>query len=184
MSEHGTRRVLLDLAVSLDGFIEGKDGETDWCIMGPDMKFDEFLNGIDTILYGRKSYDIWGKYVPEEGASEEETDFWERINSKEKIVFSRTKDGDDAVYIRDDIPGAVARLKAQPGRDLWLYGGAGLISTFVNGGLIDEFRLSVHPVVLGDGKPLFTDVRERLNLKLAGTRSFSSGVVQLIYHRN
>lgn len=174
----------MDLAVSLDGFIEGKDGETDWCIMEPDMKFDEFLNGIDTILYGRKSYDIWGKYVPEEGASEEETDFWERINSKEKIVFSRTKDGDDAVYIRGDIPGAVARLKAQPGQHLWLYGGAELITTFINEGLVDEFRLSVHPVVLGEGKPLFTDVRERLNLKLADTRSFSSGVVQLIYHRN
>ncbi|MCM3086837.1 dihydrofolate reductase family protein [Bhargavaea ginsengi] len=184
MSEHGTRRVLLDLAVSLDGFIEGKNGETDWCIMEPDMSFDEFLDGIDTILYGRKSYDMWGQYVPEEGASEEEHGFWERIHSKEKIVFSRTAQGDDAVYVHEDIPGTVAKLKAQPGRDIWLYGGAGLITTFINEGLVDEFRLSVHPVVLGEGKPLFTDIRERLNLKLAHTRTFSSGVVQLIYHRN
>ncbi|MFC7365844.1 MULTISPECIES: dihydrofolate reductase family protein [Bhargavaea] len=184
MPEQGKRRVLLDLAVSLDGFIEGKNGEIDWCIMEPEMKFEEFLDGIGTILYGRKSYDLWGRYVPEEGASAEETDFWEQINSKEKIVFSRTKDGDDAVYIRDDIPGAVAQLKAQTGKDLWLYGGAELITTFINEGLVDEFRLSVHPVVLGEGKPLFTDVRERLDLKLADTRTFPSGVVQLIYHRN
>lgn len=184
MPEHGTRRVLLDLAVSLDGFIEGKNGEIDWCIMEPDMNFDEFLDGIDTILYGRKSYDLWGQYVPEEGAPKEEHDFWKQINSKEKIVFSRTKNGDDAVYIQGDIPGTIARLKNQPGGDIWLYGGAGLITTFVNEGLVDEFRLSVHPVVLGEGKPLFTDVRERLDLKLAGTRSFPSGVVQLIYHPN
>ncbi|MGM9920001.1 MAG: dihydrofolate reductase family protein [Bhargavaea sp.] len=184
MPEQGTRRVLLDLAVSLDGFIEGKNGEIDWCIMEPEMKFDEFLDGIGTILYGRKSYGLWGRYVPEEGAPAEETDFWEQINSKEKIVFSRTRDGDDAVYIRDDIPGAVARLKAQPGKDLWLYGGAELITTFINEGLVDEFRLSVHPVVLGEGKPLFTDVRERLDLKLADSRTFPSGVIQLIYHRN
>ncbi|RSK25158.1 dihydrofolate reductase family protein [Bhargavaea beijingensis] len=184
MPEQETRRVLLDLAVSLDGFIEGTDGETDWCIMEPDMKFDEFLDGIDTILYGRKSYDMWGQYAPEKGASEEERDFWERINSKEKIVFSRTKHGDDAGCMHDDIPGTIARLKARPGRDIWLYGGAELITSFVHHGLIDEFRLSVHPVVLGDGKPLFMDIRERLNLKLAHTRTFSSGVVQLIYHRN
>ena len=58
-----TRSVILDLAVTLDGFIEGKDGEIDWCIMEPDMDFPNFLNQIDTILYGRKSYDLWGQFV-------------------------------------------------------------------------------------------------------------------------
>ncbi|MNG19366.1 hypothetical protein D3C84_1035190 [compost metagenome] len=69
-----------------------------------------------------------------------------------------------------------------PGKDMWLYGGASLITTFIELGLVDEFRLSVHPVVLGEGKPLFTDVKQRLNLKLVQTKPFSSGVVQLIYH--
>lgn len=67
---------------------------------------------------------------------------------------------------------------------MWLYGGASLITTFIRLGLVDEFRLSVHPVVLGEGKPLFIDLNQRLNLKLVDTRTFSSGVVRLIYHLN
>jgi dihydrofolate reductase len=78
----------------------------------------------------------------------------------------------------------VNKLKDKPGKDIWLYGGASLITTFIKLGLVDEFRLSVHPIVLGEGKPLFMDIQERLNLKLVHTRSFSSGVVQLIYHLN
>jgi dihydrofolate reductase len=72
-------------------------------------------------------------------------------------------------------------LKNKPGKDIWLYGGASLITTFINLGLVDEFRLSIHPVVLGEGKPLFIDLKQRLNLKLVNTRTFSSGVVQLSY---
>ncbi len=59
------RRIILDLAVTLDGFIEGKNGEVDWCIMDSEMEFINFLNQIDTILYGRKSYDLWGQFTPE-----------------------------------------------------------------------------------------------------------------------
>lgn len=75
-------------------------------------------------------------------------------------------------------------LKKKTGKNIWLYGGASLITTFIDLGLIDEFRLSIHPVVLGEGKPLFTNVTEKINLKLVNTRTFSSGVVQLIYHNN
>lgn len=75
-------------------------------------------------------------------------------------------------------------MKNKPGKDIWLYGGASLITTFINLGLVDEFRLSIHPVILGEGKPLFIDIKQRLNLKMVNTRAFSSGVVQLIYHWN
>ena len=78
----------------------------------------------------------------------------------------------------------VNKLKNKPGKDIWLYGGASLITTFINLGLVDEFRLSIHPVILGEGKPLFIDIKQRLNLKMINTRTFSSGVVQLIYHWN
>ncbi|PGE85313.1 hypothetical protein COM55_12505, partial [Bacillus pseudomycoides] len=78
----------------------------------------------------------------------------------------------------------VNKLKNNPGKDIWIYGGASLITTFINLGLVDEFRLSVHPVILGEGKPLFIDIKQRLNLKMVNTRTFSSGVVQLIYHLN
>ncbi|PYI53064.1 dihydrofolate reductase family protein [Paenibacillus flagellatus] len=178
------RKIILDLAVSLDGFIEGKNGEVDWCVMDAEMGFTDFLNQIDTILYGRKSYDLWGQFTPEVGQDDTEKEIWESVHSKEKYVFSRTQKGTGgkAVFINDNIREEVDRLKRKPGKDIWLYGGANLITTFVHLGLVDEFRLSVHPVILGEGKPLFTDIRQRTNLKLVRTKTFSSGVVQLIYH--
>jgi dihydrofolate reductase len=178
------RRIILDLAVTLDGFIEGKNGEIDWCIMDPEMGFNQFLNQIDTILYGRKSYDLWGKYTPKMKDTDAEKEMWGLVHSKEKYVFSRTQKGNDpnVVFINDHIHEEVTTLKNKLGKDIWLYGGASLIKTFIHLGLVDEYRLSVHPVILGEGKPLFMDMKKRLNLKLVNTRAFSSGVVQLIYH--
>lgn len=178
-----SRRVILDLAVTLDGFIEGPNGEIDWCIMDPDMEFTHFLNQIDTILYGRKSYELWGEYTPETGDSDTEKEMWELVHSKEKYVFSKTQKRADhkAIYINDTILEEVNKLKKKPGKDIWLYGGASLITNFIHLGLVDEFRLSVHPVVLGSGKPLFIDIKQRLNLKLVNTKTFSSGVIQLCY---
>lgn len=178
------RRIILDLAVTLDGYIEGKNGEVDWCIMDPELEFNQFLSQIDTILYGRKSYDQWGQYTPNNEDSDADKQFWALVHSKEKYVFSRTLQGTDhkAVFINDHILEEVNKIKRKPGKDIWLYGGANLITTFIQLGLVDEFRLSVHPLVLGEGKPLFADIKHRLNLKLAHTRTFSSGLVQLIYH--
>ncbi|WP_373271263.1 dihydrofolate reductase family protein [Paenibacillus sp. MY03] len=178
------RKIILDLAVTLDGFIEGKNGEIDWCIMDAEMEFNHFLDQVDTILYGRKSYDLWGQYTPEIEHSDSEKEFWELVHSKKKYVFSRTQRStdDQVIFINDGILEEVAKLKNEPGKDIWLYGGASLITTFIHLGLVDEFRLSVHPVVLGEGKPLFADIKQRLNLKTVHTKTFSSGVVQLIYH--
>ena len=81
------RNIVLDLAVTLDGFIEGPNGEIDWCIMDDDMGFEEFLASIDTIFYGRVSYDIWGNYQPEPTATETEKDIWAAVHSKQKFVF-------------------------------------------------------------------------------------------------
>lgn len=188
MSDYNSRsrRVILDLAVSLDGFIEGKKGEIDWCVMDDEMGFNDFLHQIDTIFYGRKSYDLWGQYTPEISESDDQKKLWELIHSKVKYVFSRTQKGNNqkVIFINDHILEEVKKIKSEPGKDIWLYGGASLITNFINLGLVDEFRLSVHPIILGEGKPLFIDIKERLNLKLVNTRTFSSGVVQLIYHLN
>lgn len=185
-SEIKSRKIILDLAVTLDGFIEGENGEVDWCIMDPEMEFTNFLNQIDTILYGRKSYDLWGQYTPTTEVADDEKEMWELVHSKEKYVFSRTQKGPDnkAIFINENLREEVKKLKSKPGKDIWLYGGASLITTFIDLGLVDEYRLSVHPVVLGAGKPLFTDIKQRLDLKLVHTRTFSSGVVQLTYHSN
>jgi dihydrofolate reductase len=67
-------------------------------------------------------------------------------------------------------------------KEIWPYGGASLITTFLNPGRVDEYRLSMHPVILRAGKPLFSDLKQRLGLKLINTKKFSSGVVQLCYH--
>ncbi|WP_248924967.1 dihydrofolate reductase family protein [Paenibacillus hamazuiensis] len=180
------RKIILDLAVTLDGFIEGRNGEVDWCIMDSEMGFIDFLKQIDIIFYGRKSYDLWGQFTPEIEQTDNDKELWELFHSKEKYVFSRTQKGTDnqAIFINDNILEEVNKLKNKPGKDIWLYGGANLITTFIHLGLVDEFRLSVHPVILGEGKPLFIDIKQRLNLKMVHTRTFSSGVVQLIYHLN
>lgn len=176
------KKVILDLAVTLDGFIEGPSGETDWCILDDDMDFDAFINSIDTIFYGRVSYDAWGNFQPGNDAAPAEKQLWKAIHSKDKYVFSRKERQDNrAAFIHSDISSRVAAIKRQGGKDIWLYGGAGLIDTFIKLDLIDSYRLSVHPVVLGQGKPLFEHVQHRIGLRLTGSRVFRSGVVQLIY---
>lgn len=176
------RKVVLDLAVSIDGFIEGPNGEIDWCTMDDDMNFDGFLSTIDTIFYGRVSYDAWGNFQPDQDASEAELKLWNGVHSKKKYVFSSQNRKDNkATYISSDIANRAAELKNTDGKDIWLYGGASLIKTFIRLGLIDNYRISVHPVALGGGKPLFEDLKERVNLNLIKTNTFKSGVVQLIY---
>lgn len=179
-----SRKVLLDLAVTLDGYIEGPNGEVDWCIMDPEMNFIDFLNQIDTIFYGRKSYELWGEYRPSGEISDFEKEMWELIHKKEKYVFSKTKTmmNHGAKVIHENIVEEVNKIKNVPGKDIWLYGGASLITTFINEKLVDEFRLSVHPVILGAGKPLFIDVNNRIELQLVESKKFASGVVQLRYH--
>jgi len=176
------RKIILDLAVSLDGFIEGPNGEIDWCIMDDDMDFDGFLTTIDTLFYGRISYDIWGNYKPGANATETELKLWQNVHSKKKYVFSsRYRQDDKVIFINSGISEKVDEIKKQKGKDIWLYGGASLIKTFIELGQIDIYRVAVHPTVLGSGKPLFENLKERLNLKLINTNVFKSGVVQLIY---
>lgn len=176
------RKVILDLAVTLDGFIEGVNGEIDWCIMEEDMDFEGFLTTIDTIFYGRVSYDMWGNFQPDKQASKGELTLWHSVYSKKKYVFSTQHRHDDtATFISAEIVNKVNEIKKQEGKDIWLYGGASLITTFVQSGLIDIFRISVHPIALGKGKSLFESLKERIHLKLIKTNVFKSGVVQLIY---
>ncbi len=176
------RKIILDLAVTLDGFIEGPQGEIDWCIFDEEMNMDAFLEGIDTIFYGRISYELWGNFQPGSGATAAEKSLWENVHAKKKYVFSRHAASDEnATFISADLPTKVAEIKQQDGKDIWLYGGATLIRTFIRHNLIDSYRISVHPTVLGAGKPLFEDLQARINLKLEAVNRFQSGVVQLLY---
>lgn len=179
------KKIILDLAVTLDGFIEGPNGEVDWCIMeeGDGSDFIDFVAGIDTIFYGRVSYELWGNYQPHENASPVVKEVYKAIPTKTKYVFSTTKTNDDshAIFIHSNVKERVMEIKQRPGKDIWLYGGGKLITSFMNLGLIDIFRLAVHPVILGSGKPLFKDIKERVGLKLTGIKSSRSGVILLTY---
>ncbi len=176
------KRIILNLAVTLDGFIEGPNGEIDWCILDNDMNFEAFIESIDTMFYGRVSYEAWGNFQPDENTSPAERGIWQGIHSKNKFVFSRqNRTNEKATFISSDIARKVVEIKKQGGKDIWLYGGANLIKTFIDLGLIDIYKISVHPIVLGSGKPLFEDLKERIGLKLTATRIFKSGVVELTY---
>ncbi|WP_220453395.1 dihydrofolate reductase family protein [Staphylococcus xylosus] len=181
-------KVILDLAVSLDGYIEGPNGEVDWCIMDPEMNFNTFLKQISAIIYGRKSYDLWGNYKPQLGNAENGDDtMWQEIHSKQKYVFTHQKSlfSANAEYIHsEDMVVSLDKIKAQQTKDIWLYGGSSIITSFINNNLIDEYRLSIHPVVLGSGKPLFEHLTDRVNLIHVETNTYQSGVVQLIYNKN
>lgn len=188
------RKIILNLAVTLDSYIEGPNGEIDWCSMdieatpesGASSHFDEFLADIDAIFYGRVSYDMWGQYQPAGNASLPEQKLWEGVHSKAKFVFSNNpKENDNkATYISSDIRNRVREIKNQPGKNIWLYGGAGLITSFMNLGLIDNYLLAVHPVILGAGKPLFSNIKDRVGLTLNRAITSKSGVILLDYDAN
>lgn len=180
------RKIILDLAVTLDSLIEGPNGEYDWCILDEEANssLDAFLEDIDTIFYGRVSYDLWGNYQPEENAPAFIKDLFKATHSKEKVVFSRTKSEDGkATFISSDVEQQVKEIKNRPGKNIWLYGGAGLIKTFMELGLIDEFRLAVHPIILGKGKALFSNLDNRVQLKLKSATPSQSGVILLVYEK-
>lgn len=165
------RKVVLNVAVSLDGFIEGLNGEYDWCLTDQDYGMNEFLNLTDSIFFGRKSYELFINTG---------SDLWA---DKKAYVFSNTLQqvGKGETLISGDIAGQVKHIKERQGKDIWLFGGASLTSTLLNAGLIDEFILSVHPVVLGEGKPLFQQVNTKTSLKLLDCKTYNTGLVQLYY---
>ena len=180
------RKLILNLAITLDGFIEGPNGEIDWLVRDPDVDFGDILSEIlsdkDAIFYGRVSYDKWGKFTPDD-ASQKIKDAYKLMHSMQKYVFSKTQTGDDtdAVFIKSDIEDKILEIKRQPGKNIWLYGGAKIITTLMNLGLVDEFRLAVHPVVIGKGKPLFQNIEDRHKLKLIDVEGYKSGVVLMKY---
>lgn len=133
------KKIILDLAVTLDGFIEGPNGEIDWCILeeGEGGDFIHFLNGIDTIFYGRVSYDMWGNWQPDETMNKAVRDAYAIIHQQKKYVFSTTQTADDgiATFIASDIAHHVEEIRRQPGKDIWLYGGGKLINTSAPSGV-------------------------------------------------
>jgi dihydrofolate reductase len=181
------RKVIYSMGVSLDGFIAGPDGEIDWS--EPDEELHRFHNEqareMGAHLYGRRLYKVmryWETAEDNPSAPEHELEFARIWKAMPKVVFSRTLETveGNARLVKNNIAEEIARLKEQPGMDLGV-GGAGLASSFMKLGLIDEYRLFVHPVVLGGGTPYFPPLDERINLKLVETLTFGSRVVYVRY---
>jgi dihydrofolate reductase len=166
------RKIILNLAVSMDGYIEGPEGEFDWCFTDQDYGMTEFLRRIDTIFFGRKSYDVLLNMDKDP------------YPDKAKYVFTENPDYivKNAISIKID-PVKISGIKEIRGSDIWLFGGAELFNKLLDMNLVDELQLSVHPLVLGSGTPLFTQRDKIVTFNLVGTRSYSSGLVQLKYNK-
>ena len=165
------RRVILNLAVTLDGYIEGLNGEYDWCYTDQDYGMADFMKRTDAIFFGRRSYEIL--------LGTEKNPYPE----KKKYVFSKTMKAasGNTQIIGDNFREEVMKIKNQPGRDIWLFGGASLTASLMNAQLVDELQLSIHPLLLGRGKPLFQGLKERSKFVLLDSKKYSTGLVQLFY---
>ncbi len=165
------RKIILGLAVSLDGFIEGPNGEYDWCFTDQDYGLNEFSKRIDGLVMGRKSYEIMKGY--------DGTTPWSHAKT---YVFSHTLPVTPGIeLLKGDVEEIIKQLKQQEGKDIWLFGGADLTTQFINLNLIDEYWLSIHPILLGSGKPLFHDISTRKKLKLVESKTYETGLVSLKY---
>ena len=171
------RKIILGLAVSLDGFIEGPNGEYDWCFTDQDYGMTEFYKRIDSMFIGRRSYELLLTL------GDDAMPGFPKLN---EYVFSTTlkevKPG--ATLIHGNTKEIVEKIKNEPGKDIWLFGGASLTTSFLNLNLIDEISLAIHPIILGSGKPLFSDIKNRIPLNLIDTKTYSSGLVSVSYRLN
>ncbi|MEU9147816.1 dihydrofolate reductase family protein [Streptomyces sp. NPDC048349] len=185
------RKIILMMSVSLDGFIEGPDRDIDWHVVDDELHqhFNDELRAMGGFLHGRVMYELMADFWPtadadpaNAGPVAEFAGIWRDMP---KYVYSRTLEraGWNSTIVRDVVPAEVAALKAAPGGDLCL-GGAGLTAAFLRHDLVDAYRIYVHPVRIGRGKPLFppTDGGP-VPLRLEATRTFGNGVVLLSYGR-
>jgi dihydrofolate reductase len=180
------RKLFSFLVATVDGYYEGPNGEFDWPVV--DEEFNEFavqqLDEADTLLFGRVTYQQMAGYWPTPAAEEDDPKVTAKMNSLPKIVVSRTLDKAEWAntrLIKDDVAEELTKLKQQPGKDMAILGSSDLTVSLLQMGLIDELRIMVNPVVLGDGKSLFRTAGDRISLKLLKTRPFSSGNVLLYY---
>jgi dihydrofolate reductase len=178
------RKVFLSMQLSIDGYVARPDGDVNWA--GDNLSDElmawvrETMVGMDTMLLGRVSFLEQASFWPTEAAAG--SDMTPLLNNAEKVVFSSTL-GDVSVWpnsriVAGDMAAEVRRLKAGDGRSIFVSGGARLAQTMSSQGLIDEYRLYLHPVVLGDGMPLFKDP---IDLQLVSSHPFANGVVALTY---
>jgi dihydrofolate reductase len=188
--EQTMRKIIYWVHASVDGFIDGPNGEFDWPVMGEELSaYSEGLDDrVDTLLFGRPVWEWMVGFWPNAESISDDAHvatfapFW---RATPKIVFSRTFAGDEwtSRVIAGNLAEEVAELKAREGRDMLLTGGVGLAASLTELGLIDEYHVATHPVVLGGGRRLFAEPKDRINLRLVGSRTVDGRVTVTHYER-
>ncbi|XXM72358.1 dihydrofolate reductase family protein [Lysinibacillus sphaericus] len=186
------RKLVLFLHSSLDGFVEGPQGEMDigWVSYDVDLEkyAKEILSSADTVMWGRGTYQMMHSYWPSvpsnPSASQHERDHAEWIEKTEKIVFSTTLEKvewNNSRLVKEDVVNEIKNLKQQPGQDMVILGSPRFAHSLMQLDLIDEYKITVSPVLIGSGLPLFEGIKEKNKLKLIENRTFDSGAIGLIY---
>lgn len=179
------RKVRLAINMSLDGYVARPDGTLDWFFRTITPSQQEwttaFLRETDTILIGHTTYLEQAAFWPTQTG-----EMADLMNNQTKLVFSsrlRTMEWSHSHLATSGVAEEIARLKREPGRDIYVTGGAALVRSLVQRGLIDEYNLTIHPVLLGSGMALFPELSEEIVLTLDRTIPFESGAVHFVYQR-
>jgi dihydrofolate reductase len=175
--------------VTLDGYFTGADGDMSWAHGGErDAEFDAFVadnaKGGGMLVFGRVTYAMMAGYWPTPVAAERDPVVAERMNGLPKVVFSRTLDTaswSNTRLVKSDLAAAVRELKSEAGPDMAILGSGSIVAQLAQARLIDAYQVVVNPVVLGKGRTMFDGLDERLDLKLAKSRTFPKGKVFLSY---
>ncbi len=189
------RKIISFMHISLDGFVAGLSGEMDWINVDEEI-FDfvgKRINECDTALYGRVTYQMMENYWPTAGnkpsASRHDIEHSKWYNKVNKIVLSKTMNPDrshdegltNTIIISDNISDRINEIKQQAGKEILLFGSPTATHSLIQVNLIDGYWLFVNPIILGRGIPLFTDIKDKIKLKLLTTRQFTAGVTELNY---
>ncbi len=172
-------------SVSIDGYFADANGDVSWAHAGQaDPEFAKFVaenaKGGGMLIFGRKTYDIMASFWPTHAAKQSMPDVAEGMNRMPKVVFSRTlteSSWTNTTMVNDDIIAAIRTLKTGTGSDMCILGSGSIVSQLACAGLIDEIQLVVNPIVLGAGRPLFTDMSSKLTFTLTASRTFRNGNV-------
>ena len=186
------RKLVLFLHSSLDGFVEGPNGEMDigWVSYDADLEkhAKEILSTADTVIWGRGTYQMMHNYWPsvpsDPSASQYELNHAEWIEKTTKIVFSTTLEKvewNNSRLVKENLKEEINKLKQQEGKDMAILGSPRLAHHLMQLDLIDEYKITVSPVLIGSGLPLFQGLKEKINLKLIENKTFDSGAIALVY---
>jgi dihydrofolate reductase len=181
------RKVVMSNLMNIDGFFDGRDHDISWHNVEAefnDYAINEMFPFSDLLLFGRVTYELMADFWPTPEALKDDPIVAGKMNSSAKVVFSRTMkktEWNNTRLVKDNMEEEVRKLKEQPGKDIALLGSGSIVSQLAQRGLIDEYRIMVNPIVLGQGTPLFKDIKNRLTMKLLRTRTFRNENVLLCY---